>query len=593
MSILGTAIALALLGIMACGPAQQAATPTPTSAPATPTATKAAAPTAVVATATPTPTPVGGIVRRGKLGGTFRYGAPDNSEELFCVVNSGGGQHLWGDLTCDALLAYGPDSEWFPEKSLAESFTLGSDFKTITLHLRKGVKFQDGTDFNAEAVKMNLEWVLDGKNGVGFRPQIEAIKSVTVIDPYTVNLNLDRVHSAIITNLGLRSTYAFSPTNFQAKGRAALNSNPVGTGPFMVKEYVPGSHILFEKNPNYWVKGLPYLDAWRHEVIVDDRVRAGALQSGQIDFAGGIPAGAKDALAAARAIPGIVQFNTMGGPSYDHYNANRAPFNDKRVRIALQLAMDRNAWNQAVNNGEGIPYTGGMHVPGHAATFSVPEAEFPYPYNPTKDKALIEEYAKEKGLTLPISTVGAWEPTAEQVAKGAYPLKEEPIIMYATSGSTSVKRSAISKAYYEAIGFKIEVKLGGGDEEKHTFVWKDVGFSLRGVGTRPHPSGSMDSYMGYGGYWNAGGWSTTPQQLEVDRLLRAAANEFDFVKQNDYYKQAQKIWMNEALGGVKTAHTKGSTFAQPWVKMDRDINKYLVFGSDSTAHFYSVWLDKP
>ncbi|MBI4339452.1 MAG: ABC transporter substrate-binding protein, partial [Chloroflexi bacterium] len=429
------------------------------------------------------------------------------------------------------------------------------------------------------------------KNGVGFRPQIEAIKSVTVIDPYTVQLNLDRVHSAIITNLGLRSTYAFSPTAFKEKGRQYFDANPVGTGPFKVKEYVPGSHILMEKNPNYFVKGLPYLDLWRYEEIVDDRVRAGALQAGQLDVAT-IPASAKDALTAARAIKGVLEIKTSGGPSYDHFNATRAPFNDKRVRQALQMAMDRQAWNVAIANGEGFPYTGGMHVPGHAATFAVPEDQYPYPYNPAKAKALMEEYAKEKGITLPISTVGAWTPTAEQVALGAYPLKEQPLTMIATSGSTSVKRAAISKAYYEAIGFKIEVVLGAGDEEMHTFVWKDIGFSLRGVGTRPHPSGSMDSYMGYGGYWNAGGWSTTPQQMEVDRLLKEAANTFDFAKQNDFYKQAQKIWMEEALGGVKTAHSVTPRFIQPWVKMDRDISKWLVFASDSTEHFYSVWLDK-
>ncbi|MBI4311751.1 MAG: ABC transporter substrate-binding protein, partial [Chloroflexi bacterium] len=390
---------------------------------------------------------------------------------------------------------------------------------------------------------------------------------------------------------GLRSTYAFSPTAFKEKGRQYFDANPVGTGPFKVKEFVPGSHILMEKNPSYWVKGLPYLEAWRFEEIVDDRVRAAALQTGQLDLAT-VPASAKDALAAARKVEGIREIKTIAGPSYDHFNASRAPFNDKRVRIALQMAMDRDAWNKAIANGEGIPYAGGMHVPGHAATFGVPEAEYPYPYNPTKAKALIEEYAKEKGITLPISTAGAWDPTPEQAALGAYPLKEQPLTMIATSGSTSVKRAAISKAYYEAIGFKIEVVIGAGDEELHTFVQKDIGFSLRGVGTRPHPSGSMDSYMGYGGYWNAGGWSTSPEQMEVDRLLKAAANEFNFEKQNAYYKQAQKIWMEEALGGVKTAHNVTPRFVQPWVKMDRDLGKYLVFASDGTEHFYSVWLDK-
>jgi ABC-type transport system substrate-binding protein len=151
----------------------------------------------------------------------------------------------------------------------------------------------------------------------------------------------------------------------------------------------------------------------------------------------------------------------------------------------------------------------------------------------------------------------------------------------------------LSKAYYEAVGFKVEMDLGAGDEAKRTFVTKEASFSLRGFGLRPHPSGTFNSYLGMGGYWNNGGWGTSPEQIEIDRLVNAAAATFDIDEQNELYKQAQELYMTAALGGVRMAHSPGYHFAISTVNWDGGPDtKWIKFPSDASLHIHDVWLER-
>ncbi len=549
-----------------------------------------AEPAAAPALRTPVaPTPEAGLTPQ--YGGILKVGREAQSEQMFFVTVSGGGNSSWVHTVSDPLVEYGPDSEPYLEKSLAQSWDIGQDGQTITFHLRQGVKFHDGTPYNARAHEFNLEWALDPKNSVIWSSQINSIDRVDALDDYTLQIHTSRVYAPIITNLGLRSGLAFSPTAFQKAGRDGFATKPVGTGPFMVKEWVPGSYIDFERFQDYWNRGKPYLDGWQWQEIPDERVRAAGFRTGQLDMIE-LGSGAVEPLTTARGTRGAKELKGYSGPTYDHFNASRAPFNDKRVRCALQMAMDRDAWNKAIANGEGTPYRGQMVPINHWAAFVVPEEEFPYRYDPEKARQMIEEYAREKGLTLPIDTMGPFTPTQEQIDRfNAQPLPAGPIIMIAPATTTNVARAEVSKAFYEAIGFKIEVLLGGGNEERKTFVTKEAGFSLRGVGLRPHPSGTLDSYMGYGGYWNMGAYNTDPKQLEVQRLLEDAARSFDLAVQADMYKQAQKIWMEECFGGVKTANLPSYWFVQPWVKWAGG-DKWMLFPSDNNAKFYFAWLER-
>ena len=528
-----------------------------------------------------------------RYGGILMYGLAPNVEHLFHLTYSGGACAAWCMTVGDPLTAYGPDSEWRPEKSIAESFSMSEDKKTITFDLKPGILFHDGTEVNADSVKFSLEFVLDENNGAVTRPAIQAIENVEVIDNLTVAITTSDVFAPIITNLGMTAGMPVSPTAFNERGKDDLEANgTVSTGPFMVDEWVSGSHIDYVKFEDYHRDGLPYLDGWRWVVIPDDQVRAAALQSDNIHLAG-ISQSALDAIAASRSVPGIQEFKGFAGPRMDHFNAARAPFDDIRVRQAAQMAMDRHAWNQAMSGGEGFPYRGSLVPPAHAASFQVPEDEYPYAYNPERAKELLEEYAAEKGISLPISMMSAFTCTEEQKALGCHDLPEQPITITTSSSANNIRRAEISKAYYEAVGFKVEMDIGGGDEAKRTFVTKEASFSLRGFGLRPHPSGTFNSYLGYGGYWNNGGYGTSDAQIEIDRLVRKAAQTFDPADQNYLYQQAQRLYMENVLGGVRTAANPSYHFVQSsvmWAEFPDA--KWVKYPSDASVKVHDVWLEQ-
>ena len=528
-----------------------------------------------------------------RSGGVLLYGTGPNVEHLFHLTYSGGACAAWCMTVGDPLTAYGPDSEWFQEKSLAESFTMSEDQKTITFKLQSDVLFHDGTPVNAQAIKTSLDFVLDPDNPVVTRSAVNSISNVEVIDDGTVAVTTGDVFAPIITNLGMTAGMPFSPTAFETMGQDGMESQgTVSTGPFKVGEWVTGSHIDFTKFEDYHRDGLPYLDGWRWVVIPDDAVRAAALQANEIDVAG-IAQSALDAIKSSRGIPGIQEFKSFAGPRMDHFNAARTPFDDIRVRQAAQMAMDRHAWNQAMNGGEGLPYRGSLVPPNHAASFSVPEDEFPYPYNPDRARELLQDYASDMGISLPISTMGAFTCTAEQKEAGCFDLQEAPITITTSSSPNNITRAEISKAYYEAVGFKVEIDLGSGDEAKRTFVTKEASFSLRGFGLRPHPSGTFNSYLGYGGYWNNGGWGTSEAQLEIDRLVTKAAQTFDPNDQNYLYQQAQRLYMDNALGGVRTSANPSYHFMQSSVKWaEFPDSKWVKYPSDASLKIHDVWLER-
>jgi ABC-type transport system substrate-binding protein len=525
------------------------------------------------------------------MGGILRYGMGPNVEHLFQLRYSGGACAAWCMTVGDPLTAYGPDSEWDKKKSLAESFSLSADQKTITFSLKPGIKFHDGTDYNAQASKVSLDFVLDKENAAVTRSAIQSIIKVEVIDELTLSVTTDEVFAPIITNLGMTAGMPFSPTAFASMGIDGFETsgNP-STGPFKIGEWVSGSHITFEKFADYHQEGKPYLDGWRWVEIPEDVVRAAAMQAGELDVMA-IGAGSRDGITSLRKISGIQEFKSLAGPRMDHFNAARAPFDDIRVRQAAQMAMDRVGWNEAINGGEGHVYMGSLVPPTHAASFEV--KEYPYEYDPERARELLEEYAADKGISLPLDTLSAFTCSAQQKEDGCIDIPERPITITTTASSANVARAELSKAYYEAVGFKVEMDLGAGDEAKRTFVTKEASFSLRGFGLRPHPSGTFNSYLGMGGYWNNGGWGTSPEQIEIDRLVNAAAATFDIDEQNELYKQAQELYMTAALGGVRMAHSPGYHFAISTVNWDGGPDtKWIKFPSDASLHIHDVWLER-
>ena len=178
------------------------------------------------------------------------------------------------------------DDKGVAQPKLALSWSSSDDYKTWTFKLRPGVKFHDGTPFNAEAVKANFDRQKDPANKCRCAFYIAGIKDVQAPDELTVvyNLNDPSVNfPALMTipELELRSVQ--SPTAWKTKGDD-YNRNPVGTGPYILKSWSAGDRMVLERNPDYWNKGRPYLDRIVLKPLPDAQSRFASLQSGEADI---------------------------------------------------------------------------------------------------------------------------------------------------------------------------------------------------------------------------------------------------------------------------------------------------------------------
>jgi peptide/nickel transport system substrate-binding protein len=147
------------------------------------------------------------------------------------------------------------DNTGKPAPWLATGFTNDVVAKTLTLTLRKGIKFHDGTDFNAEAVKWNLDQCMSAKSS-----GTEMFKSIDVIDDYTVRIHLSDWDSTLTGNLAQPLGMMISPTAYKKNGQEWCAKNPVGTGPFQFVSWEKDVRTISKKFDGYWQKGKPYLD---------------------------------------------------------------------------------------------------------------------------------------------------------------------------------------------------------------------------------------------------------------------------------------------------------------------------------------------
>jgi peptide/nickel transport system substrate-binding protein len=233
---------------------------------------------------------------------------------------------------------------------LAEKWSISDDKKTYTFNLRQGVKFQDGTDFNAEAVKFNFERNM--QDASPRKNELKFVNKLTVVDPHTVQIELTQPFSAFLSILTDRSGMMVSPDAVKKYG-ADFRSNPVGTGPFKLKTYIRGSSLVLDKNPNYWQQGLPKLDQVVYKIFPDPNVAFINLKSGDVDITDTFPS---KEIVNMKNDPKSLVINEAGqGFSGLFMNLNKAPFNKVELRQAVDLLIDRDAIISVALNGAAIP----------------------------------------------------------------------------------------------------------------------------------------------------------------------------------------------------------------------------------------------
>jgi ABC-type transport system substrate-binding protein len=266
---------------------------------------------------------------------------------------------------------------------LATGFTVSEDGLVYTFTLQPGVTFHDGSAFDAEAVKYNFERKIELK-----LPTYNSIpwESIEVVDPLTVRVTLTAPAPHIVPVLSSKTWSMYSPTWARVVGPDGVKSDAVGTGPFMVEEFLPNDTLRLVRNPNYWQAGLPYLDAVVFRVITDPNTRAALLESGEVDMALDLPVPTTERLR------GDGRFTIYSEPGMRQYyftlNNTKAPLDDVRVRQAINMAVDREGIIRAVFLGVGAQVA---LTPYMAPTVQGYVPGVDWGYDPERAAALLDE----------------------------------------------------------------------------------------------------------------------------------------------------------------------------------------------------------
>lgn len=434
----------------------------------------------------------------------------------------------------DGLTSYKPGTtEVGP--GLATSWDVSPDATTFTFHLRKGVQFHDGTAFDADAVVAWLDRLLNKQNRFYYRNQksidsfvdftFGGVKAYRKVNPETVEIQLNAPDATLLTNLAMAWSAVTSPAAVDKYGYG-LQQHPVGTGPFSFVEWVPNDHITLKANPNYW-GGKPYLDQIIYQVVPDPSTRLLKLRSGEVDVLADvlpeqIQVIKQDSSLRLLTQPGLAVLG-VGLP------VQHKPFDDKRVRQALNYATDKDTIDKYLFSG----LADALRAPMPQVEWGAASSLSPYKYDPNKAKQLLREAGYGSGLEVPFwvyNTVRGYNPAG------------------------GVKLGTALQDSWGKVG--VTVKL-------QTLEWSAY---LAKVRNPNHSEMSLTGWSGDNGdpdnflspLFGSSGIPTTNQvhysNPTVDQLLQQARGVADKQKRIDLYKQVQTtvwddapwVWLNSS-----------------------------------------------
>jgi peptide/nickel transport system substrate-binding protein len=312
-----------------------------------------------------------------------------------------------------------------PVPDLAESWTISSDGLTYTFKLRPGVRFHDGSPMTSRDVKASYDKIIFPTGAViSFRKgTYQAVEAVEAPDPQTVRFRLKWPEGSFLVNVASPFSWIFK-ADILARDVRWYETNVMGTGPFKFVEHVKGSHWVAKKNPDYWDKGKPFLDGYRALFISSSSAQVAAIRGerAHAQFRGFSPVD-RDNLVQALGAKITVQESPWNCVSLVAFNHERKPFDDKRVRRALTLALDRHGASRSLSRITVVKEVGGIQVPG--TPWATPPAELEKLAGYGRDVAasraeaqrLLREAGvpdgfaftfKNRGIPQPYEPVGIW-----------------------------------------------------------------------------------------------------------------------------------------------------------------------------------------
>ena len=427
----------------------------------------------------------------------------------------------------DGLVAFDPQLKIVP--ALAESWERSGDNLTWTFHLRKGVKFHDGTPFNAQAVEAHVRRIQDPKNGSPNKNLWDHIKGVKVVDDSTIQLSTEKPFGPMLTYLAHGSGGIPSP-DAVAKAGDQYPQKAVGTGPYKLGAFNPGTELTLVRNDSYWGSNKPKLDKITMKAVPEVASRVMMLDTGEADLindpppeeAGRIEKG-KDTKLLKQA--GLRTF-------WMEMNLTLDIFKDVKVRQALNYAVDK----ESIVKNLFLGYAKTLDSPA-ASTIQGYKKAGGYAYDPAKAKQMLAEAGWTPGSNGILQKAGVPLKFSINTAEGEYPkdiqvveavqanLKavgcDVSIWKVEAAARWSYLRVPLSEAKYEMVSFGFNPSNG------------DLGYHLNSVF---HSNADKTKAPDV---WNLM-WYSNP---EVDKLIEQANETADETKRYDLLGQAQKsIW---------------------------------------------------
>jgi peptide/nickel transport system substrate-binding protein len=359
-----------------------------------------------------------------------------------------------------------------PVGDLAESWTIAKDGLTYTFKLRRGVKFHDGSELTSKDVKASYDKIVSPPPGMKSSrgASYQAVRVVEAPDPQTVVFRLKWPESSFLLNLASPWNFIYK-ADILAKDIHWYEKNVMGTGPFTFVEHVKGSHWVGKKNPNYWDKGKPYLDGYRAIFISSSSAQVAAVRGerAHIQFRGFSPA-ERDSLVSALGPKITVQESPWDCVLMVAMHHEKKPFDDKRVRRALSLALDRWGASQTLSKIAIVRDVAGIQVPG--TPYATPPEELEklagYWRDINKSRAEARRLLKEagvpegfaftfknRGIPMPYEPIGIW--LLDQWRQIGLNVKQE--VIEASAYHPMLRRGDFEVAMDFACGFIVEPDL--------------------------------------------------------------------------------------------------------------------------------------
>ena len=379
------------------------------------------------------------------------------------------------------------------EPDLAKSFTISPDGKIYTFKLREDVKFHNGRKLTAEDIKFSIERAINPKTqspGQGFFWSIKGfdemvagkttqLSGMTVIDPYTLKIELSRPDATFLHVMAINFAFAVPKEEVEKYGQD-FGKHPVGTGAFKMKEWKLGQRVVYERNSDYYKTGLPRLDKIVFEVGQEPTVALLRLQRGEVDILG-------DGIPPARFLqvkndPKNADLIIEGGQLHTGYvsmNVRVKPFDNKKVRQAVNMAINKDRVCKIINN-RAVPANQPLPpaMPGYDKNYKG------YAFDPAKAKALMAEAGFPDGFTTEL---------------------------YANNTDPNPRIAQAIQRDLAEIGIKAEIKTlaqstviaAGGEEDQAPMIWSG---GMAWIADFPDPSNFYGPILGCGGAVK-GGWN--------------------------------------------------------------------------------------